>query len=89
MISSFFPVQSFFKCLSAFHLVFILIYLTGILIGAVVLGLAIVILLGILFYCLVKGKRKSSQHHRVPANNIPVTFEDRERLVYNSTTKPI
>ncbi|XP_071353965.1 kunitz-type protease inhibitor 1a [Trachinotus anak] len=57
---------------------------------ATVLGLAIVILLGILLYCLFKGKKKSSQHHRVPINTVPVTsMEDRERLVYNSTTKPI
>ncbi|AWP16669.1 putative kunitz-type protease inhibitor 1 [Scophthalmus maximus] len=57
---------------------------------AAVLGVAIAILLGVLLYCLVKGKKKSSQHHRVPVNTVPVTsLEDRERLVYNSTTKPI
>nr|XP_020470132.1 kunitz-type protease inhibitor 1 isoform X3 [Monopterus albus] len=63
---------------------------TGILVIAALLGVAIVILLGILVYCFMKGKKKSSQHHRVPVNNAPVTsMEDRERLVYNSTTKPI
>ncbi|XP_028251987.1 kunitz-type protease inhibitor 1a [Parambassis ranga] len=64
---------------------------SGILAIAVVLGLAIVILLGILGYCFIRGRKKSSQqHHRVPVNNAPVTsLEDRERLVYNSTTKPI
>ncbi|XP_026164806.1 kunitz-type protease inhibitor 1a [Mastacembelus armatus] len=63
---------------------------TGVIVIAVLLGLAIVILLGILLYCLMKGKKKSSQHHRVPVNTVPVTStEDRERLVYNSTTKPI
>ncbi|KAG8013620.1 Kunitz-type protease inhibitor 1 [Nibea albiflora] len=50
---------------------------------------AILVLLGVLLYCCMKGKKKSSQHQRVPVNTVPVTFEDRERLVYNSTTKPI
>lgn len=56
---------------------------------AALLGVAILIMLAVLAYCLVKGRRKSVQHQRVPVNTIPVTFEDRERLVYNSTTKPI
>ncbi|KAI3367842.1 hypothetical protein L3Q82_026664 [Scortum barcoo] len=62
---------------------------TGIIVAVVLLGLAVVVLLSILLYCLCKGKKKSQQHQRVPVNTIPVTFEDRERLVYNSTTKPI
>ncbi|XP_056250466.1 kunitz-type protease inhibitor 1a [Seriola aureovittata] len=63
---------------------------TGVIAIAAVMGVAIVILLGILLYCLFKGKKKTSQHHRVPINTVPVTsMEDRERLVYNSTTKPI
>ncbi|XP_039992953.1 kunitz-type protease inhibitor 1a isoform X2 [Xiphias gladius] len=63
---------------------------TGLIAIAALLGLAIVILLGFLMYCLMKGKKRSSQHHRVPINTVPVTsMEDRERLVYNSTTKPI
>lgn len=56
---------------------------------AALLGLAILILMAVLLYCVIKGRRKSAQHQRVPVNTIPVTFEDRERLVYNSTTKPI
>lgn len=63
--------------------------LTGIIVTAAVLGLAIVVLLAIVLYCLMKGRKKSAQHQRVPVNTAPVTLEDRERLVYNSTTKPI
>lgn len=63
---------------------------TAIIAIAAALGVGILILLCLLVYCLVKGKRKNVQHHRVPANTIPVTsMEDRDRLVYNSTTKPI
>ncbi|XP_034531484.1 kunitz-type protease inhibitor 1a [Notolabrus celidotus] len=62
---------------------------TGIIAIAALLGLAILILIGVLVYCFVKGKKKSPQHQRVAVNNAPVSFEDRERLVYNSTTKPI
>ncbi|XP_060918456.1 kunitz-type protease inhibitor 1a [Labrus mixtus] len=62
---------------------------TGVLAIAALLGLAILILLCVLVYFLVKGKKKSPQHQRVAVNNVPVSFEDRERLVYNSTTKPI
>ncbi|KAM7375670.1 hypothetical protein PAMP_005459 [Pampus punctatissimus] len=63
---------------------------TGIIVAAAVLGLAIIILLGLLVYCFMKGKKKSPQHHRVPINNAPVSsMEDREHLVYNTTTKPI
>lgn len=56
---------------------------------AALLGVAILIMVAILVYCFFKGRRKSVQHQRVPVNTIPVTFEDRERLVYNTTTKPI
>ncbi|XP_076017619.1 kunitz-type protease inhibitor 1a isoform X2 [Genypterus blacodes] len=57
---------------------------------AAVLALAIVILLCILVYCMVKGKKQTQQHQRLPANNAQVTsLEDRERLVYNPTTKSI
>ncbi|XP_031702830.1 kunitz-type protease inhibitor 1a isoform X3 [Anarrhichthys ocellatus] len=62
---------------------------TGIVAIAVLLGVAIFVLLCLLVYCLMKGKKKSSQHQRVPVNTVPVSLEDRERLVYNSTTKPI
>ncbi|XP_077588117.1 kunitz-type protease inhibitor 1a [Stigmatopora nigra] len=62
---------------------------TGVIAIAAILAIAIAILLGILLYCFMKGKKKS-QHHRVPVNNAPLTtVEDREHLVYNSTTKPI
>uniref|UniRef100_A0A671XD05 Serine peptidase inhibitor, Kunitz type 1 a n=1 Tax=Sparus aurata TaxID=8175 RepID=A0A671XD05_SPAAU len=56
---------------------------------AAILGLAVLILVGVLLYCFMKGRKKSSQHQRVLVNPPPVSFEDRERLVYNSTTKPI
>ncbi|KAF7657071.1 hypothetical protein LDENG_00032250 [Lucifuga dentata] len=63
---------------------------TGIIAIAAVLSLAILILLGILAYCLLKGKKKAPQHHHVPANSAQFTIlEDRERLAYNTTTKPI
>ncbi|XP_029316463.1 kunitz-type protease inhibitor 1a [Cottoperca gobio] len=62
---------------------------TGIVAIAALLGVAILVLLGVLVYCLIKGKKKTTQHHRVPVNAAPVNLEDRERLVYNSTTKPI
>ncbi|XP_035530461.1 kunitz-type protease inhibitor 1a isoform X3 [Morone saxatilis] len=62
---------------------------TGTIAIAALLGVAILILVGLLVFCLMKGRKKSSQHQRVPVNTAPVTFEDRERLVYNSTTKPI
>ncbi|XP_068436557.1 kunitz-type protease inhibitor 1a [Clinocottus analis] len=62
---------------------------TGIIAIAALLGVAIFVLLCVLVYCLMKGRKKSSQHHRVPVNTVPVSLEDRERLVYNSTTKPI
>ncbi|TNN87162.1 Kunitz-type protease inhibitor 1 [Liparis tanakae] len=61
----------------------------GIIAIAALLGLAIFILLCLLVYCLMKGRKKSAQHHRVPVNTVPLTLEDRERLVYNRTTKPI
>ncbi|KAL7380455.1 hypothetical protein ABVT39_018186 [Epinephelus coioides] len=62
---------------------------TGIIAAAALLGLAILILLGVLVFCICKGKKKSSQHHRVPVNSVPGNYEDRDHLVYNSTTKPI
>ncbi|KAJ4939246.1 hypothetical protein JOQ06_028702 [Pogonophryne albipinna] len=62
---------------------------TGIIAIAALLGVAIFVLLCVLLYCLCRGKKKTVQHHRVPVNTVPVSLEDRERLVYNSTTKPI
>uniref|UniRef100_A0AAV2JII7 BPTI/Kunitz inhibitor domain-containing protein n=1 Tax=Knipowitschia caucasica TaxID=637954 RepID=A0AAV2JII7_KNICA len=62
---------------------------TGVIAIAALLGVGIFILLCIMVYCFVRGKKKA-QHHRVPVNSIPVsTMEDRDHLVYNSTTKPI
>ncbi|XP_033983913.1 kunitz-type protease inhibitor 1a isoform X2 [Trematomus bernacchii] len=62
---------------------------SGIIAIAALLGVAIFVLLCVLLYCLCKGKKKTVQHHRVPVNTVPVSLEGRERLVYNSTTKPI
>lgn len=80
--------SSSFIALSAFQRVKN-VFSTGTIIAAAILGVAILVLLGVLLYCLVRGRRKSMQHTRVPVSTIPVTYEDRERLVYNSTTKPI
>ncbi|XP_029349432.1 kunitz-type protease inhibitor 1a [Echeneis naucrates] len=61
---------------------------TGIFVVIGVLSVAITILLCVLLYYFLKGKKNSPRH--VPVNTVPVTsLEDRERLVYNSTTKPI
>ncbi|XP_022051201.2 kunitz-type protease inhibitor 1a [Acanthochromis polyacanthus] len=55
---------------------------------AALLAVGVAILLGVLIYCFMKG-RKSSQHQRVPVNAPITSIEDRDHLVYNSTTKPI
>ncbi|XP_037343151.2 kunitz-type protease inhibitor 1a isoform X1 [Pungitius pungitius] len=60
---------------------------TGVVAIAALLGVAIFILLCLVAYCLMKGRKKDSQQRRAPV--AAVTLEDRERLVYNSTTKPI
>ncbi|KAJ3613445.1 hypothetical protein NHX12_019694 [Muraenolepis orangiensis] len=63
---------------------------TGVLAVAILLGLAIFVLLGVLCYCFLKGKKKKPQQQRVATNGTQVTsIEDRERLVYNNTTKAI
>ncbi|XP_023658081.1 kunitz-type protease inhibitor 1a [Paramormyrops kingsleyae] len=58
---------------------------------AVLLGVAILILLSILGYCVMKGKREQApRHQRVAVNGThTLATEDMERLVYNTTTKPI
>lgn len=59
---------------------------------AVLLGVAILVLLAVLGYCLLKGKKKDQQarNTRVGMNGTHAhTLEDTEKLVYNSTTKPI
>ncbi|KAK5857237.1 hypothetical protein PBY51_010495 [Eleginops maclovinus] len=62
---------------------------TGIIAIAALLGVAIFVLLCVLLYCLCKGRKKTAQHHRVPVNTVPATSKDRDRFVYNSTTKPM
>lgn len=65
-------------------------HLSGIIVIAALLGLAIIILLVVLCYCFMKGKKEHTQRQRVPVNGSQVyTREDTERLVYNTTTKPI
>jgi len=63
----------------------------GSLIIAIVLGVAILVVLAVLAYCCLRGKKKQPpQHQRVGMNGKQVvTLEDTEKLVYNSTTKPI
>ncbi|KAK3538062.1 hypothetical protein QTP70_027413 [Hemibagrus guttatus] len=58
---------------------------------AVALGLAILILLAVLGYCFLKDRKKQqSRHQRVSANGAHLLHvDDTEKLVYNSTTKPI
>lgn len=59
---------------------------------AVLLAVAIVVLLAVLGYCVLKGKKKDQQmrHQRAGINGTHAhTLEDTEKLVYNSTTKPI
>ncbi|XP_066550140.1 kunitz-type protease inhibitor 1a isoform X2 [Amia ocellicauda] len=58
---------------------------------AVLLGVAIAIVLAILGYCFLKNKKeRNRQPQRVVVNGSTIsTTGDTERLVYNSTTKPI
>uniref|UniRef100_A0A672JVU3 Kunitz-type protease inhibitor 1-like n=1 Tax=Sinocyclocheilus grahami TaxID=75366 RepID=A0A672JVU3_SINGR len=58
---------------------------------AIVLGLAIAVLLVVIACCLLKGKKKRrNKHQHVAVNGGHVhTYGDSEKLVYNSTTKPI
>ncbi|KAJ8263918.1 hypothetical protein GJAV_G00143070 [Gymnothorax javanicus] len=57
---------------------------------AVLLGVAILILLAVLGYCFLKGRKEQQQSRRMAINGSQVsTTEDTQRLVYNSTTKPI
>ncbi|KAM4633502.1 kunitz-type protease inhibitor 1-like [Polymixia lowei] len=56
---------------------------------AVVLAVAIFAVLAVLSYCFLKSRRKRS--HQPVTTNVPHTpfTEDRDTLVYNSTTKPV
>ncbi|KAF4101843.1 kunitz-type protease inhibitor 1a [Onychostoma macrolepis] len=58
---------------------------------AIILGLAIIILLVVIACCLLKGKKKRRNTHQVVAINggHVHAYEDSEKLVYNSTTKPV
>ncbi|KAK7141863.1 hypothetical protein R3I94_011527 [Phoxinus phoxinus] len=59
---------------------------------AVVLGFAIAILLVVLACCFMKGRKKQNQnkHQQVASNGGHVhAYVDSEKLVYNSTTKPV
>nr|AAI55205.1 Serine protease inhibitor, Kunitz type 1 b [Danio rerio] len=58
----------------------------------IILAFAIAILLVIIIaYCLVKGRKKSrNKHQQLAVNGGHIyRYEDSEKLVYNSTTKPI
>ncbi|XP_059908131.1 kunitz-type protease inhibitor 1a [Gadus macrocephalus] len=62
---------------------------TGVLAVAVLLGIAILALLVVLGYCFLKGKKKTVKHQRVANGTQAFPLEDTDKLVYNSTTKPI
>ncbi|XP_062863342.1 kunitz-type protease inhibitor 1a [Trichomycterus rosablanca] len=57
---------------------------------AVALGVAILITLILIGYCLLKRKKQRQPRRQyVAANSHMVPVDDTEKLVYNSTTKPI
>ncbi|CAM4642360.1 unnamed protein product [Leuciscus chuanchicus] len=56
---------------------------------AVVLGFAIAILLVVIACCLVKGRKKRQNKHQAVNGGHVHTYVDSEKLVYNSTTKPV
>ncbi|KAJ8399138.1 hypothetical protein AAFF_G00415170 [Aldrovandia affinis] len=57
---------------------------------AVLLGVAILIMLAVLGYCFLKGRKEQQRPQRLAVNGSQVsTMEDTQRLVYNTTTKPI
>ncbi|XP_041661032.1 kunitz-type protease inhibitor 1-like isoform X2 [Cheilinus undulatus] len=55
---------------------------------AVLLSVAILALLAILTFCLLK-KKKERSHRPVTTNPAHVALSEQETLVYNSTTKPV
>ncbi|XP_052009448.1 kunitz-type protease inhibitor 1-like [Xyrauchen texanus] len=63
---------------------------TAAIIIAILLGVAIAILLIVIACCLLRGKKKRQNKHQIVAVNggHVHTYED-EKLVYNSTTKPV
>ncbi|KAG9344844.1 hypothetical protein JZ751_010533 [Albula glossodonta] len=56
---------------------------------AVLLAVAILIALGIVGYCVMKRRKKEPARPPVAAASQATAPEDTERLVYNSTTKPV
>lgn len=64
---------------------------TAAIVIAIILGLAIIILLVVIACCLLKGKKKHrNTHQHVAVNGGHVhTYDYSEKLVYNSTTKPV
>ncbi|KAJ7989062.1 hypothetical protein DPEC_G00315650 [Dallia pectoralis] len=63
---------------------------TSILVIVALLCLAIVILLVVLCYCFLKRRNELSSRQRAPVSSPPhYTKVDSDRLVYNTTTKPI
>ncbi|XP_067097152.1 kunitz-type protease inhibitor 1b isoform X1 [Osmerus mordax] len=53
---------------------------------AILLALAILAVLAVLGYCFLKKRKDRTQHQPVTTH---VPFEDRDTMVYNSTTKPV
>lgn len=53
---------------------------------AILLAIAILVVLAILGYCFFKNRKDRSQHQPVTTH---VSFEDRDTMVYNRTTKPV
>ncbi|XP_029590105.1 kunitz-type protease inhibitor 1b isoform X1 [Salmo trutta] len=56
---------------------------------AIVLAVAIMGVLAALGYCFLKHRKDRSQHQPVATNVPHVAFEERDTLVYNTTTKPV
>ncbi|XP_024275402.1 kunitz-type protease inhibitor 1b isoform X1 [Oncorhynchus tshawytscha] len=56
---------------------------------AIVLSVAILVVLAALGYCFLKHRKDRSQHQPVATNVPHVAFEERDTLVYNTTTKPV
>ncbi|XP_059377127.1 kunitz-type protease inhibitor 1a [Carassius carassius] len=56
---------------------------------AIILGFAIAVLLVVIACCLLKGKKKNKHQHVAVNGGHVHTYDYSEKLVYNSTTKPI
>lgn len=55
---------------------------------AVCLTVAILALLAVMTYCLLKTRRERT-HRPVATNSTPVALSEQDTLVYNTTTKPV